>query len=141
MSYTFSLSDFCSAITASSSTSGSAFAWKIITSLWPWHWLWISLALILWIIFEIKTRNGTAHYNSENGFSPTFNRFVGSGTYLGLQTLLFLIFKLIFGEGAYCMTWPHAVHAIVFMSTGLLLHLSGFWPYLKEPRRKRRFRR
>lgn len=133
-----SIADICSAISASPSSSPSGFLWAIIVSLWPWYWLWISLLIIAWVTFEIQTRNGTVHYNSKNGFSPSFNRFVGSGTYLGLQTLLYLLFKLILGEAVYCMVWPWMVHALVFLSTGLLLHLAGFWPYLKEPGKKRR---
>lgn len=133
----FSIKDMCSiAQTASQSAWGTL--WTVITNLWPWYWLFIVVALVGWIVFEIATRNGTAHYNSENGFSPPFNSFVGAGAYFGLQAVLFVIFHLIFGDLAYCMTWPYAVHATVFLSVGLILHLSGFWPYLREPGRSRK---
>jgi hypothetical protein len=127
-----STKDLCSLFGQPMVRSVAGLLWSVITALWPWYWFLIVIALTGWITFEIKTRYGTAHYNSENGFSPAFNRFIGSGTYLGLQSFLFAVFHLIFGDAAYCMTWPYAVHAIVFLSTGLLLHLSGFWPYLKE---------
>jgi hypothetical protein len=112
-----------------------------ISFLWPWYWFLIVAILGTWITVEVSTRHGNFHYNSENGFSPLFNRFVGSGTYLGLQTLLYLILKIFFGESVYCLYWPYAFHVIVFASSGLLLHLVGFWPYLKDSNRgKRRYR-
>lgn len=134
------LENICSVISISTVTTISGFLWQLISLLWPWHWLWISLVIISWIIWEIINRNGTAHYNSENGFSPAFNRFVGSGCYLSLQTLLFLVFEKIYGPSAYCLIWPGLVHVAVFVSTGMLLHLTGFWPYLKMPGRRRKRR-
>lgn len=118
----------------------SAQLWAIIVALWPWWWILIILALAGWITVEILTRNGALHYNSENGFSPAFNRFVGAGTYLGLQGLLFALFHWVFGDMAYCLKWPYAVHAVVFLSSGLLLNLTGFWVYLKEPGGRRKYR-
>ena len=116
----------------------ASWLWTFIQALWPWHWLWILVVLIGWVVFEILTRNGAAHYNSENGFSPTFNRFVGSGTYLGVQAFLLLLLPKILGAAAYCFPTPYIIHSILFLSTGLLLHLTGFWPYLKEPGGRRR---
>lgn len=143
MNTTFSIGNICSALSDSAVSSFSAMIWKIIVYLWPWKWLAIVVLISVWILFEIKTRFGTFHYNSENGFSPSFNRFVGSGSYLGLQTLLFVVLKLIFGNIVYCFSWSYALHVLVFVSTGILLNVSGFWPYLKEPghRRKRKYRR
>lgn len=132
-SETFPFKDLCSLLLQPSERSVANLLWTIISGLWPWFWFWIVVALTAWVAYEIKTRYGTAHYNSENGFSPAFNRFIGSGTYMGLQTLLFGVFHLIFGDAAYCMAWPYAVHAIAFLVTGGLLHLSGFWPYFKGP--------
>jgi hypothetical protein len=132
----FSAGDVCSMISVSAVSSVSAFLWQVILFLWSWHWIPIFLALTAWVIWEIITRNGTVHYNSDNGFSPSFNRFVGSGTYLGFQTIVFLIFKLVIGNTAYCLVLPYFIHLIVFISTGLFLHLIGFWPYLWEPRRR-----
>lgn len=134
------LADVCSLLIISMAQSTPAYWWMIITNLWSAYWILIVLILVVWIIFEIKTRNGTAHYNSENGFSPTLNRFVGGGTYFGLQAFLFFILKTIFGEGVYCFPLPYIFHLAVFLSTGLLLHFSGFWPYLKEPGKRRRNR-
>lgn len=139
----FSFGEICSTVSDMAVSSLSDFLWTAIKYLWPWHFLWIILALVGWVAWEIYTRNGTAHYNSDNGFSPTFNRFVGSGTYLGLQTLTFLIFTTIFGNFVYCLKWPLALHLLIFLSSGLLLNLTGFWVYLKEPggRRKKPYRR
>lgn len=126
-----SIKDACEIATFSLTQSKSYYIWKVITFLWPWYGLIIILALGLWITFEIYTRHGNVHYNSDNGFSPTFNRFVGSGTYLGLQTILYFLFSFIFSDAIYCYIWPFAIHLVIFLSTGLLLHLSGFWPKLK----------
>jgi hypothetical protein len=134
------LENICSVISISTTTTISGFLWHLIALLWPWNWLWICLIIIGWIFWEIINRNGTAHYNSENGFSPAFNRFVGSGFYLGLQTLLFLMFEKFFGPAAYCLVWPEFVHVVMFLSTGWILHISGFWPYRKLPGRRRRRR-
>jgi hypothetical protein len=126
---------------SSPALTANAFLWKIIVFLWPWYWFVIVVILIVWVIWEIQTRNGTAHYNSRNGFSPTFNRFVGSGSYFGIQALLYLLFNKLFGEMVYCYIWPFPVHAVVFISTGLMLHISGFWPYLKEPGSRRWYKK
>lgn len=143
MNSTFSIGNICSVISDSMVSSFSSMIWKIIVYLWPWKWLAIVVLVSVWVFIEIKTRFGSFHYNSENGFSPSFNRFVGSGSYLGLQTLLFVILKSIFGSIVYCFSWSYALHTVIFISTGILLNISGFWPYLKEPgsRRKRRYRR
>lgn len=133
---------FCS-IAEPTASSLSGKLWYVITTLWPWHWLWISAALLAWVIFEILTRNGSAHYNSDNGFSPIFNSFVGSGTYLGLQSATLLLIEKINGAKVYCMVWPYELHFAIFVSAGLLLYLSGFWTYLewfgvkKKKRRKK----
>lgn len=141
MNSTFSIGNICSIILDSTVSSSSGMLWKIITFLWPWQWIFIFLSLTIWIVFELKTRHGTAHYNSENGFSPAFNRFVGSGLYLGLQTVLFLILEFFFGSIVYCLGWPYILHVTVFLSTGLLLNISGFWPYLKEPKKRRHYKK
>jgi hypothetical protein len=128
----YSFGDICSLISISTASSLSSFLWQSIVFLWPWHWIAIFLALVVWVTWEIVTRNGTAHYNSDNGFSPSFNRFVGSGAYLGFQALIFLILKIFFGDIIYCFVLPYFIHLAVFFLTGLILHLSGFWPYLKD---------
>ena len=107
--------------------------WSLVVFLWPWHWLWILIGLVAWTIFEIITRNGSWHYNSKNGFSPAYNVLVGSGTYLLLQTLVYFILQGAFGDGVYCQPWAYLVHILVFIFTGGLLNLTGFWVYWKLP--------
>lgn len=135
----WSLKNFCSAVGSHIPESVSGIMWAIITSLWPWYWLGVTLFLGGWIFYEIKTRNGISHYNSKNGFSPPFNSFIGSGTYLVLQGLLYLLFTLTLGDAAYCVPWPYALHLIVFLSTGLLLNAIGFWPEVRTGSPKRRW--
>ena len=140
---TLSLKNICTTIGVQIPHSVSGMLWAIITTLWPWYWFGIVIFLVCWIVFEIKTRNGTVHYNSKNGFSPPFNSFVGSGTYLCLQGLVYLFLTLVFGDAAYCFPWSYALHLIVFLGTGHLLHVVGFWPELRtgSPRRRRYSRR
>jgi len=135
--HVISVADICSVVLEPAARSVAATEWVIVTTLWPWYWLLICVALAFVVAFEIATRHGSFHYNSENGFSPAFNRFVGSGTNLGLQSLLIGIFHWLFGDIVYCLKWPYVVHGFVFLATGLALHLSGFWPYLWEPRKRR----
>ena len=135
-----SIKEICSLVTASVPHSLAGVLWAAITSLWPGYCILIGIAVAAWIAFEIATRHGNVHYNSENRFSPTFNRFVGAGTYLGLQALTYLMLQLLFGDPVYCLGWPYVLHVIVFASTGLLLHAIGFWPYLVEPGGRRRWR-
>lgn len=131
-------SAMCSAFSDAFVSSLSDALWTIIKYLWPWYGLLIVLGLATWIVWEIRTRFTTVNFRSQNGFTPSFNRFVGSGTYLGLQTLTFLILSTIFGNLVYCLKWPLVLHAFVFLSSGLLLNYIGFWVYLKEPGQRRR---
>jgi len=135
------LGEACSIASDMFISSFSDALWTTIRYLWPWYWFLILIALGAWVIFEIRTRYTTVNYRSQNGFTPTFNRFVGSGTYLSLQTILFLILTTIFGTYAYCLKWPIALHLLIFLGSGLLLNYIGFWVYLKEPERKRFKRR
>ncbi len=128
-----SIGDTCSMLLIPLSSSVSSFVWQIIYFLWSWNGLWILVGLVIWTVVELFTRNGKFHYNSENGFSPAFNIFVGSGLYWGMQSLLLVLLEKLFGESVYCFVWPYPVHLIIFASTGILLHVTGFWPYLKEP--------
>jgi hypothetical protein len=131
---TFLLQIFLPQLAGSLTKSSASFFWSIVAGLWSNHWLFISIFLILWVIFEILTRNGSAYYNSKNGFSPTFNRVVVSGVYLLLQAIVYLVLHFIFGDSVYIHYWPYFLHLIVFISTGLLLNLCGFWVYLKPSR-------
>jgi len=132
-----SISNICSAFLIPLSSSISSFVWRIIHFLWPWYGIWIFIGLSVWIIVELFTRNGKFHYNSENGFSPPFNIFVGSGLYWGIQSILLIILKKIFGESVYCFVWPYPLHIIIFILTGLFLNITGFWVYLKIPGSRR----
>src|ERR1019366_8502848 len=67
----------------------------IITYLGFWKCLLIIVAIILWITWEFYTMN-THPYNSENGFTPTFNSFIGASTYFWLQTLVYFILEKFF---------------------------------------------
>lgn len=118
---------------ASTVQSGAAFFWTIVKTLWSSYWPFILVFLTGWVIWELVTKNGGFHYNSENGFSPTFNRVVGSGVYLLLQGGVYLVISKISGNDAYMNIWPYSIHLIVFLSTGLFLNLVGFWKYWKLP--------
>lgn len=141
MSSPFSIGEICAVIFSQTSHTIYATVLELVIFLWPWYWLLIVLGLGGWIAFEITTRNGTIHHNSENGFSPVFNSFVGSCTYTGLQTFFFFILTSLFGSGVYCFVWPFAIHILIFLSTGKLLHVIGFWPRLERPNNRRRNRR
>jgi hypothetical protein len=131
MSSTISLflPQFCQAILGSTAKSSSVLFWSFVQALWPWGWPLIVVGLTLWIVFEILTRNGGVHYDSANGFSPTFNRIVGSGIFLLFQTLLYLLLHWLFGDGIYCLPWPYPLHAFIFGLTWLFLWSIGFWVY------------
>jgi len=137
----FSLGDTCQIISIPFASSLASFVWQAIIFLWSWEGIWILAGVIVWVVVELITRNGTLHYNSKNGFSPPFNIFVGSGLYWGIQSLLLIILEAIFGNSVYCFVWPYPVHAIIFALTGVLLHATGFWPYLKEPGAKKYHKR
>ena len=121
-------------VLASTVQSGARIFWTIIKTMWSSYWLYILIFLIGWVPWELITRNGGFHYNSENGFSPTFNRVVGSGVYLLFQGGVYAVINKIFGNEAYSHIWPYSIHLIVFLSTGLFLNLVGFWKYWKLPR-------
>lgn len=116
--------------------------WTGITTLGFWWSLLIVIGLIGWVAFEIATRNGNAHYNSDNGFSPLFNIFVGSALNFAIQEGLGLALTKMFGDAIYCVEWPYILHFAVFVATGLLLRFSGFWVYLRilgeKPRKRGR---
>ena len=114
--------------------SGAAFFWTTVKTLWSSYWPFILVFLTGWVIWELVTRNGGFHYNSENGFSPTFNRVVGSGVYLLSQGGVYLVISKISGNDAYSHIWPYPIHIAVFIFTGLFLNLVGFWKYWKLPR-------
>ncbi len=120
------LSSVCQQSVIPSVESTAAWIWFAIKSLWPWYWLLIVVLLIAWIIFEIATRHGGAHYNSQNGFSPLFNSFVGSGTYALLQYLTYLALKKPFGPGVYCHPWSYLIHLTIFYQLVVCCGCLGF---------------
>ena len=107
--------------------------WLIVTTIWNTYWPFILIGLTVWTLWELVTRNGGFHYNSENGFSPTYNRFVGSGMYLLFQTGTYALLTKLFGSEIYAHAWPYGVHIAAFISVGLFLNLVGFWKYWKLP--------
>lgn len=125
----FSITQFCQQIFASEPASPAGRFWSAVTTFWGAYWLYILIGLTLWVIFELVTRHGGVHYNSSNGFSPTFNRFVGSGVYLLFDALVIFILIKIFGQMVYCNPWTYPIHAINFGLTWLLLWLTGFWDH------------
>ncbi len=121
-------------IITSTAKSGAAFFWMAVKMAWSSYWLYIIIFITAWVIWELVTRNGGFHYNSKNGFSPTFNRVVGSGVFLLFQGGVYLIISRIFGNEVYDNIWPYPIHLTVFIFTGLFLNLTGFWVYWKLPR-------
>ena len=121
--------DFFLHLLGGSIKSGAGFLWTIVTATWSQYWPYILGFFTIWVIYEVITRNGQMHYNSENGFSPTFNRVVGSGVYLLLQAIVYGCIHFFFGESAYTEPWAYMIHLVVFGSTKLLLLAVGFWVY------------
>lgn len=107
--------------------------WFLVTTIWNAFGVYILIFLFLWTVWELVTRNGGFHYNSENGFSPTYNRFVGSGFFLLFQTGTYTILTKLFGHEIYVHVWPYPIHIFAFLATGLFLNLVGFWKYWKLP--------
>ncbi|PLX27896.1 hypothetical protein C0583_01505 [Candidatus Parcubacteria bacterium] len=120
--------DICQDFTIPAASTIHSFVWQVIFYIWPWKWILIMLLILMWAAWEIATRNSKVHYNSKNGFSPSFNRFVGSGAYLSFQTILFVSFEKLFSIKFYCLRWPYIMHLFVFITTGLFLYIVGFWP-------------
>ena len=116
-----------------------SFLWSIVTFIGFWKCFLIIVLVILWIVLEIFTKN-SHYYNSENGFTSTFNKFIGASTYFWLQTIVYLILENIFSSLIYCLKWPYVLHIYIFILTGFILHVTGVWPYWKILGRKVRIR-
>ncbi len=125
----FSISKFCQQIFTSEPASPAGKFWSVVAIFWGSYWPYIITGLTIWVVFEILTRHSGVHYNSRNGFSPTFNRVVGSGVYLLIQTGTYFILVKIFGQMVYCTPWPYSLHVVTFGLTWLLLFLTHFWVY------------
>jgi len=105
--------------------------WYFITSSFSKYWYIIIPVIIIWIIWEILSRDNH-DYNSKNGFTPMFNSFVGAGVFCLFQYLTYLILVLFWGKGVYCaVPMVSGFHIIPFFLTGIFLNLIGFWKYLK----------
>ncbi len=114
-------------------TVGKSFAgafWQIVTMLWSNYWPYILLELAVIVVYELITWNRGWHYDSRNGFSPGFNRLVGSGVF-ALYSGIFLAFiHFVFGVNIYLeQVWPYVLHALAFPLTWLTLRKIGFWVY------------
>lgn len=124
------------------STSQSLFGqfWKGVLTVWVDFWPYIIGLLALIVISELLTRHKNP-YNSANGFTPDFNRLVGSLSYMLLQLLLYFSIYLIVGNIAYCFPWPYVAHILVFSLNFAILHGIGFWPEKPNPKKWRRRRK
>lgn len=104
--------------------------WELAVMLWRDYWPWIILILFVIVVYELLTWNGGWHYNSRNGFSPGFNRLVGSGFFALYSAIFFAFFHFVFGDSIYlAQIWPYLVHAMAFPLTWLTLRGVGFWVY------------
>src|SRR3989339_1314900 len=95
--------NYCSITDVPTSKSGEGILWQVILQLQA-YWLWIGLGITFIVIVELITRHKN-EYNSANGFTPEFNRLVGSLSYMLLQLLLYFFIYLIIGNVAYCFPW------------------------------------
>jgi hypothetical protein len=107
--------------------------WTIIKYGFSHYWYIIIPAIVLWVIYEISTKN-THYYNSDNGFTPLFNSFIGGGVFCLFEALIYFFLILFVGKIAPCTTlFMSSFYLLPFIMTGLFLHLTRFWPYWKLP--------
>ncbi len=130
----------CSLLDVSTSQSLFGQFWKGVLTVWVDFWPYIIGLLALIVISELLTRHKDP-YNSANGFTPDFNRLVGSLSYMLLQLLLYFSIYLIVGNIAYCFPWPYVAHILVFSLNFAILHGIGFWPEKPNPKKWRRRRK
>ena len=132
MNMTEPLGQICSLINEIPHTFISA-VWTFVAHSFSLYWYVIVPFLIMWVVFEVITRGGHS-YNSDNGFTPIFNSFVGELVFYITAALIDLILEFFFGKGVNCsFLWVRTFYLVPFISTGLMLHGIGFWPYLKIP--------
>jgi hypothetical protein len=104
--------------------------WQLVSMFWHDYWPWIILILVVIVVYELLTWNGSWHYNSRNGFSPGFNRLVGAGFFALYSGIFFAFFHFVFGDNIYLeQVWPYVIHALAFPLTWLTLRKIGFWVY------------
>ena len=122
-----SLENVC-LLSQSANSSVNGFIWEMISQVSS-HSLIIVVTLVSWIIFELLTRNGRFHHNSANGFSPVFNRFVGSGLYFFYYSLILILPQYLLGEIVHCITLPFLTHLLIFVAVKKTLMAINFWKY------------
>lgn len=126
------LAPLCSAISDIPGTAISA-VWFWIAYGFSHHWYFIIPAIVIWVVVEFLTMN-THSFNSDNGFTPMFNSFVGGGVFYILSALIHFILGLFAGEGVECgLLWINSFYLIPFVATSLLLNAVGFWKYWRVP--------
>jgi hypothetical protein len=104
--------------------------WELVVMFWAKYWPYIILVLTLIVVYEILTWNGNWHYNSANGFSPGFNKLVGSGVFALYSGIFFTFVHFVFGNDIYLdQIWPYLIHAFAFPLTWVTLRKIGFWVY------------
>lgn len=119
---------------------------KVWPVLWPTYFLVMVACLSSWIYIEIKYRYGDWHYPTKNGFSPTFNSFLGVVVFSFFEGLMYGLFNLITWATAYCIPWLNGLYFIPFILTGVFLVKVGIWKELRLPsfgkrRKYRKYRR
>jgi len=135
--FNFSLfKNYCTLTEVPTSQSKAGAFLKGIFEIWADFWPYILIALCFIVGSELLTRHRNK-YNSANGFTPDFNRLVGSATYMLLQILVYVIVRFFVGDVAYCLPWPYFVHLAVFSLNFTILHAIGFWPEKKTPKRNK----
>lgn len=132
--------NYCSLIDVPTSQSLVGQFWKGILTIWTDFWPYILGILALIVVSELLTRHKNP-YNSANGFTPDFNRLVGSLSYMLLQLILYFSIYLIVGNVAYCFPWPYVAHTIIFSLNFAILHWIGFWPEKPKPKKWHRRRK
>ncbi len=122
--------EFLIQLVAMTGKSVAGMFWQTVTMLWSGYWSWIVLILVVIVVYELLTWNGGWHYNSRNGFSPGFNRLVGSGVFALYSAIFYAFIHFVFGDNLYLeQVWPYMIHALAFPLTWLTLRKIGFWVY------------
>ncbi len=126
------LATFCSLISDIPGTFISG-VWFWISFSFSHYWYIIVPAIISWVVIEVFTMNSHS-FNSDNGFSPLFNSFVGGGVFYILSALIHFILSFFIGKGVECgLLWINSFYLIPFVATSLLLNAVGFWKYWRIP--------
>ena len=127
-----SLGDVCSFITSIPGTIISG-VWFLVSSFFLNYWYIIIPVIVVWVVAEIITRNKHS-FNSDNGFTPVFNSFVGGGVFFAFEFLIHFILNSFFTSVVNCgFLLLNSFYLVPFIATGLFLHVIGFWPYIKLP--------